>query len=58
MRKLILILSLIFTVTLSSPSYAEWTKVDEGVDGDTYYVDFKRIRQHDGFVYFWDLTDL
>ena len=42
---------------LSSPSYAEWTKVDEGVEGDTYYVDFKRIRLHDGFVYYWVLSD-
>ena len=44
-------------VTLSSPSYAKWTKVDEGVDGDTYYVDFKRIRKHGGFVYYWVLSD-
>ena len=41
----------------SSSSYAEWTKVDESVDGDKFYVDFERIRKHDGYVYFWDLTD-
>ena len=57
MKKLTLILSLMFMVTLSSPSYAKWTKVDEGVDGDTYYVDFKRIRKHGGFVYYWVLSD-
>ena len=25
--------------------------------GDTYYVDFGRIRKHDGYVYFWRLRD-
>jgi len=25
--------------------------------GDTFYVDFERIRKHDGFVYWWQLTD-
>ena len=25
--------------------------------GDTYYVDFERIEEQDGFVYFWILTD-
>ena len=29
----------------------------ESVSGDTYYVDFKRIRKHGGFVYWWELTD-
>ena len=52
MKKLILIALLIF----SSPSYAEWTKVLED-EGDAFYVDFDRIRKHDGYVYFWVLTD-
>ncbi len=25
--------------------------------GDTYYVDFERIRKVDGYVYYWDLKD-
>jgi hypothetical protein len=59
MKKLTLtFLICLFTVLLSAPSYAEWTKVSESVDGDTYYVDFERIRKHDGYVYFWRLGDL
>ena len=27
------------------------------MSGDTYYVDFERIRKHDGFVYYWTLSD-
>ena len=57
MRKLILILSLIFTVTLSSPSYAKWTMVRE-VSSGYVFVDLERIRKEDdGNVYFYGLID-
>ena len=42
----------------SSTSFAGWTGVSENVDGDTYYVDFERIKKHDGYVYYWELIDL
>ena len=42
---------------LSTPVFAGWTKVDENVDGNTYYVDFERIRKHGGYVYYWGLDD-
>ena len=48
---------LVSTVMFSSPSYAEWTKVYENVSGDTFYVDFERIRKHGGYVYYWRLRD-
>ena len=58
MKKLTLIFTLLFsTVMFSSPSFAEWTKVDESEIGN-HYVDFDRIRKHDGYVYFWTLFDL
>jgi len=56
MKKLILIL-LFSTVMFSSPSYAEWTKVNKDADGNTNYVDFERIRKHVGYVYYWELSD-
>ena len=32
--------------------------VNRSTDGyATFYVDFERIRKHDEYVYFWDLTD-
>ena len=31
--------------------------VSINVDGTTFYVDFERIRKHDGYVYYWVLTD-
>ena len=57
MRKLTLI-TLVFTLMFSSTSFAEWTKVGESVKGNTFYVDFERIRKHGGYVYWWDLSDL
>ena len=54
---LLTISTLIFTVMFSSTSFAEWTKVTESLDGDAFYVDFQRIRKHDGFVYYWVLVD-
>ena len=58
MRKLTLLLTLIFFSVMFSPStsFAEWEKVSENVYGTTY-VDFERIRKHDGYVYFWYLID-
>ncbi len=57
MRKLTLILSLIFTVTLVTPSYAKWTKVIESLNGDIFYLDKEGIRKHNGYVYYWILTN-
>ena len=58
MKKLTILPTLIvLTVMFSSPSYAEWTKVSQSVEGRSNYVDFDRIRKHDGYVYFWRLSD-
>ena len=57
MKFLLIKFTLIFTVMFSSPSYSEWTKVAEGVQGDMFYVDLERIRKVDGYVYFWSLSD-
>ena len=56
-KHLAIIPILLFTLMFSSTSYAEWTKVSEGVDGDNYYVNFDWIRKHGGYVYYWYLTD-
>jgi hypothetical protein len=57
MKTLIIFLALTFSVMFSSSSYAGWTKIVEGASGNTSYVDFERIREHDGYVYFWELAD-
>jgi hypothetical protein len=57
MKKITLLTTLIFTVMFSSTSFAGWTKVSETEKGNTYYVDFERIRKHGGYVYYWILWD-
>ena len=58
MKTLLTIFTLVFTVMFSSTSFAGWTKVGENVYGNTFYVDFERIRKHGGYFYWWELTDL
>ena len=59
MHRVTLILTFLFSLMFSSPSYSEWTKITEGgASGNTHYVDFERIRKVDGYVYYWVLTDL
>ena len=58
MRKLTFIFIMLFsTIMLLSPSYSDWTKVATNVKGTSFYIDFDRIRKHDGYVYFWRLSD-
>ena len=38
MTNLFTVATLLFTVMLSAPSYAEWTKVGEDVSEDTLYA--------------------
>ena len=58
MKKLLLIFTLSFSAAMySSPVRAEWTRVIENMSGDTFYVDFERIRKHDGYVYYWTLAN-
>jgi len=57
MHRLTLILTFLFSLMFSSPSYSYWTKIGENVSGNTFYVDFERIRKHGGHVYWWTLLD-
>ena len=42
----------------SFTSFAEWTKVaKDNTSGNIFYLDFERVRKHDGYVYWWDLSD-
>ena len=45
------------TVIFSSITYAGWTEITKGENSSSHYVDFERIRKHDGFVYFWSMSN-
>ena len=55
MKKLLILL---FSLLISFNSFGEWVKVTESVTGKTHYVDTDTIKEHNGYVYWWDLTDL
>jgi hypothetical protein len=57
MKSRTIVIALTFCVLFSSSSYAGWTKVGKNATGDTFYVDFERIRKVDGYVYWWELWD-
>ena len=53
-----LIFALLLSMLMSpSASYAKWTIVSENISGSSFYVDFERTRKHDGYVYFWRLSN-
>ena len=55
MKKLLLLL---FSILISFNSYGEWTKVNEDVDGDSYYIDFETVKKLDnGYVVWWSMVD-
>lgn len=57
MKKTLFVFALTFSVMFSSSSYAGWTNIGADELGSTHYIDFERIRKHDGHVYFWRLRD-
>ena len=58
MKKLVAIFTLVIsTVMFASPLYAEWTKVETDLLGNEWFVDFSRIREHNGDIYYWEVTN-
>jgi hypothetical protein len=55
MKSLLTIFTFVFTMIFASGSFAEWTKVAANKSGDSFYLDYERIRKHDGYVYYWEL---
>ena len=55
MKKLLVLL---FSILISFNSYGEWTEVSYNKIDDKVYVDNNSIREHNGYVYWWELGDL
>ena len=58
MKKITILLVIIFTFLFTNTSWGEWTYVTEGVSGGKYYYDKDRVRKSGKFLYFWMLQDL
>ena len=59
MKKITLLLVIIFTFLFSTTSWGEWSYVVENEnDGNKFYYDKDRVRKSGKYLYFWDLVDL
>ena len=47
----------IFFFVLNFNLKADWTKVTQSSNGQSFYVDMETIIESKGFVYFWELID-
>jgi hypothetical protein len=54
MKKLTILL---FSILISFSSYAKWTEITSSIDGDTHYMNTENIKEHNGYSYWWELTD-
>ena len=57
MKKITLLLVIIFTFLFSNTSWGEWNFVTKSVSGFKYYYDKDRVRKSGKYIYFWELTD-
>jgi hypothetical protein len=52
MKKLTILL---FSILISFSSYGEWTKIGESTNGNTHYMDKDTIKEHGGYIYWWEM---
>ena len=57
MKKLTILLVIIFTFLFSNTTWGEWSYVEENVNGVKFYYDKDRLRKSGKYLYFWELTD-
>ena len=57
MKKITILLVIIFTFLFSTTSWGEWSLLTENVGGKSYY-DKDRVRKSGKSLYFWMLIDL
>jgi len=57
MKKITILLVIIFTFLFSTTSWGDWNYLTENVSGDKFYYDKDRIRKSGKYLYFWLLLD-
>ncbi|SVD66944.1 uncharacterized protein METZ01_LOCUS419798, partial [marine metagenome] len=57
MKKITLLLVIIFTVLFSTTSWGEWEPISVSGSGVTLYFDKDRVRKSGKYLYFWELQD-
>ena len=57
MKKITILLVIIFTFLFSTTSWGDWSYVTENVNGDKFYYDKDRVRKRGKYLYLWELFD-
>ena len=57
MKKITLLLVIIFTFLFSTTSWCDWSYVGDSIKGK-YFYDKDRVRKSGKYIYFWELFDL
>jgi len=57
MKKITILLVIIFTFLFSTTSWGDWNYVIKDVKGHKFYYDKDRVRKSGKFLYFWELQD-
>ena len=57
MKKITIILVIIFTFLFSNTTWGDWSYVVKGSKSQKLYYDKDRIRKSGKFIYFWELLD-
>ena len=57
MKKITIILVIIFTFLFSTTSWGDWNFVVENLNGSKFYYDKDRVRKSGKSIFFWVLTD-
>ena len=57
MKKITLLLVIVFTFQFSTKSWGEWIYVTDNEVGVRFYYDKDRVRKSGKYLYFWTLTD-
>jgi len=57
MKKITILLVIIFTFLFSTTSWGDWSYVTENIFGSKFHYDKDRVRKSGKYLYFWMLTD-
>jgi len=57
MKKITILLVIIFTLLFSTTCWGEWSLVGKGVNGVKFYYDKDSVRKNRKYLYFWTLID-
>ena len=57
MKKITILLVIIFTFLFSTTSWGDWSYVTKSMSGSKFYYDKDRVRKSGKYIYFWELFD-